>query len=241
MGSDDIIEACETLWEDARFLAVLKPAGVFTHDTDLHRGEPSVTALLRRARAEPRLSPVHRLDKPTSGVLLFAKDSEAASLFGRMLAARDVDKRYDVVVRGALDAAVMVDHPLREEEDDGTWGEPRPARTLLAPRTTWEFPFANKRHPSTRLTHLEASPATGRRHQIRRHCKHLSHPIVGDTVYGSGEINLIARRSLGVSALLLHARVLRFMHPVSGEEVLVEAPEPPWLPTLRAIGRILTP
>lgn len=227
----------DVLWEDADFLAVNKPAGEFVHESEYDRGASSLTSTLRVALRLPRLSPVHRLDRPTSGVLVFAKTEAGASAFGKMLQARDVEKRYIAVVRGVFPDSLECDHALKDDDD----GVTRACVTAFTRLDAWEFPLATKRHATTRLSLVDARPLTGRRHQIRRHLKHLGHPIVGDTAHGNGEINRLARESLGIGALLLHARELWFSHPLHGGEVRIVAPDPAWVETLRTTGRTFSP
>lgn len=227
----------DVIWEDADYLAVNKPAGLFVHDTDLDRGAPSLTSALRHSLRMPKLSPVHRLDRPTSGVLIFAKTEGAASAFGKKLQEKAIEKRYIAAVRGVFPVFVECDHPLKDDDD----GVVRECFTLFSRAECWEFLWPTKRFPTSRISLIEARPRTGRRHQIRRHCKHLGHPIVGDTVHGNGEVNRLVRENLGIGALLLHARELWFLHPVHGAEVCIQAPEPVWVDALRNTGRIFSP
>jgi tRNA pseudouridine65 synthase len=146
--------------------------------------------------------PVHRLDRATSGVLLFALSSEVASLMSLKFQAQEMRKTYYCVVRGWVTEPGWVDHPL-----DG-----RESVTEFAPLARLELPHAVGRYPSARYSLVEVNLLTGRTHQIRRHFAHLSHPLIGDTVYGDGKHNQFFRDVLGVKALLLKAYSLEFQH-----------------------------
>lgn len=200
----------DVLYRDAHLLAVNKPSGLLTH-----RGwaNDRDNALVRaRAIAEQYVYPAHRLDRATSGVLIFALDKETASALGKQFELNAVYKRYLALVRGIPPEAIEVDHALAEEKGGD---DKKPARTTL--RRLGEF---------ERYALIEAIPHTGRPHQIRRHCKHLSHPLLGDSRYGNGEHNRIARARFGLHRLALHAARLELAHPVTGEALALRAPLP---------------
>jgi tRNA pseudouridine65 synthase len=199
----------EVLYQDDELLAVAKPSGLITH-----RGwaNDADNALVRaRDLAGCYVHPVHRLDRATSGVLLFALGRETAAQLGRQLEAGGVEKRYLALVRGITPEQVEVDHAIAREPG----AEKKPARTSIRRLGTFE-----------RYSLVEAAPHTGRPHQVRRHLKHLSHPILGDTRYGHGEHNRACRSRFALHRLALHAARLAFAHPISGERVVVRAPLP---------------
>jgi tRNA pseudouridine65 synthase len=210
-------------WRDEHLVVVCKPAGWLVHRTgqDAHE-DRFVLQTLRDQLGQP-VYPVHRLDKGTSGVLLMALHPQAARLLTAQWQSGTVDKRYVAMVRGWPPFACSVDHALRP--DDAPPDAPaQPARTVLRRLATLQLPVPVDRYPHTRVALVEASPLTGRRHQIRRHLKHLAHPIVGDATHGKGAINRWWAAELGVNRLWLHAAALRFRHPVTDAPLLCEAP-----------------
>jgi len=212
------------LYRDARLLAVDKPAGLLVHRSALDRGETRFALQQARALAGQRLWPVHRLDKATSGLLLFALDADAARCVGGQFERHAVDKRYLAVVRGWPQTAGVIDHALADDEDPAGAGVARAARTHWARRATVELPFAVDRYPSARYALLALAPLTGRRHQLRRHLKHIAHPIVGDTTHGKGTHNRFFREHFGCARLLLACTGLRLRHPDDGRAWTLEAP-----------------
>ena len=176
--------------------------------------------------------PVHRLDKPTSGVLLFAFDKEAARRLGEAFAAGRVKKSYHAVVRGHVKNGGRIDYPLKEILDKMTDAKARtdkaaqPAVTLYRPLGHLTLPIPVSRYPEARYTLLELLPQTGRKHQLRRHMKHIFHPIVGDTKYGRTEHNRLFREHFDSHRLLLHAATMTLEHPKGGRLLSIEAPWP---------------
>lgn len=222
---------------DEHLVAVAKPAGLLVHRSPIDRHETrfalqEVRDLLRR-----HVYPVHRLDKPTSGVLLFALSPEAARRLTDSFAAGRVTKRYLAVARGVVPDAGVIDHPLVEEPDrlDGplvSEGLPQPALTLYRRLAAAELPVALGRYATSRYSLVLLEPRTGRRHQLRRHLKHLCHPIIGDTTYGEGRHNRLFRERFACGRLLLHAAELALPHPASGQTLTVAAPLDPALVAL---------
>ncbi len=164
--------------------------------------------------------PVHRLDRATSGVLLFALDADAAAAIGRQIMARSVVKRYLAVVRGFTEPGGLIDHPLAT----GDRRQDQPAQTDFERLATLELPIPIGRYPSARYSLLSVWPRTGRTHQIRRHFKHIFHPLIGDTTYGEGRHNRLFRIEFGCHRLLLHALDLELEHPDSGRALHLHAP-----------------
>lgn len=221
------------LHEDDSIVAFDKPPGLFVHDTALDRDAVSLLTLARAAWPGRWLAPVHRLDRPTSGVVLFARSERAASRLCVELSAGGMEKTYLAGVRGWPAGARLVDHPLARLDD--ARGPKFEARTEIAPLERYLLPMATRRHPALRLALVRARPLSGRTHQIRRHLKHLFHPIVGDTAHGDGEVNALVRGLWGEAGtrLFLHSARLCFTHPDTGERMAVEAPEPRWTTLLR--------
>lgn len=205
-----------------------KPAGLLVHRSDVDRHERRFAVQLLRAQLGRPVWPVHRLDRGTSGVLLFALDAGTASALGKQFAAGHTEKTYLAVVRGWPEAAGVVDHPLAPVADgraglEGN-GVAQPATTRYRRLATVELPHRVDRYPTSRYALLELEPLTGRRHQLRRHLKHLSHPIIGDATYGKGRHNRLFQELFDCRRLLLAAVALAFRHPVDGREVQLTAP-----------------
>jgi len=200
----------EVLYADDDLAIVAKPSGLLVHRGGMAREDD--VAMVRARRALGRhVYTVHRLDRATSGALLLALSAEMAALLSRSFELGAIEKTYVALVRGVAPAQLVVDHPVPKDEG----GERVPAVTEL--RRLWEGPHCSL---------VVARPLTGRFHQIRRHLKHLHHPIVGDTNYGDGATNRRFRAELGLTRLALHAVRLRFTHPRSGASLDVHAPLP---------------
>lgn len=212
--------ALPVVHQDEALAVVDKPAGLMVHDSALARGESDFVVDRLRAQFGRQVFLVHRLDRATSGCLLLAFDRETAGALGRQLMAGTVDKRYWAVCRGwPAEDAFTIDHPL-----DGGPGKPqkKPAVTHFRVLGRAECDWTTGEFPSSRYALLEARPETGRFRQIRRHLKHASHHLIGDTSHGDGRHNR-AFRMIGVHRMLLHARALGFEHPATGNAVWVEA------------------
>lgn len=197
------------LFDDAHLVAIDKPAGALVHRG---WGDDAVPILqMLREQIGQRLYPVHRLDRATSGVLLFAKSSAVARDVQAQFSSRAVEKSYVALCRGHDAGLVRVDHPLAKEKG----AERKPSVTT----------FRMLGH-SGRYGLFEARPETGRLHQIRRHLKHASHPIIGDVRYGKGEHNRIFRERYNFGRLALHCSRLALLHPRTGAQVQIRAALP---------------
>ena len=208
------------LYADDALAVIDKPAGLMVHDSALARGETDFAADRLREQFGKPIFLVHRLDRATSGCLLLAFDRDTASALGKVLMSREVEKDYWAVCRGWPEAEFTVDYAL-----DGGPGKPlkKPAVTRFQRLATTELDFASGGFERSRYALLCAQPHTGRFRQIRRHLKHLSHHLIGDTSHGDGRHNRHFRM-LGIHRMLLHARRLAFVHPRSGERMEVLAP-----------------
>lgn len=220
----------DILFADDHLVVVHKPAGLLVHRSPIDRRETRFALQLVRDQIGRHVYPVHRLDRPTSGILLFALAPETAQTLCRAFIEGKVDKTYLAVVRGVTGAEGVIDHPLVEEPDRiadpfaAPDKEAQRALTGFRRLAEAELPFAVGRHPSSRYCLVEARPRTGRRHQLRRHFKHIFHPIIGDTKYGEGRHNRLFREAFGCHRLLLAAVELTFPHPASGRPLTVCAP-----------------
>ena len=223
--------ALTILFQDQHLVAVDKPAGLLVHRIMLDRHERRFALQMVRDQIGQRVHAVHRLDKGTSGVLLFAMSSPVARMLGSMFEQRQVDKRYLAVVRGHPALAGDIDHPLRrlvdlvENAGEAATGAPaQDARTRYRRLATIELPHRVDRYPSSRYALLELEPLNGRRHQLRRHLKHLAHPVIGDATYGKGRHNRLFQTLFDCQRLLLACTELRLTHPVSGQALCLTAP-----------------
>lgn len=220
----------DILYLDDHLVAVNKPSGLLVHRSMIDRRETEFAMQRVRDQIGRFVYPVHRLDKPTSGVLLFALSSDTARKMSEIFAAGEVQKEYLAVVRGYTAEQGLIDYPLKEMHDkmtDAKADKDKEAQSAVSEYFrlgTAEVPSPVGRYPSARYSLVRVIPQTGRKHQIRRHMKHILHPIVGDTKYGRGEHNRFFRETFDCHRLLLSAVSLAFTHPVSGENVCIRAP-----------------
>lgn len=220
----------EIIYQDDYFVAVNKPAGMLVHRSWLDKHETRFVMQTLRDQIGRHVFPLHRLDRPTSGVLIFALSSEIAARAMPMFAAHEMEKTYHAIVRGWIEEADVLDYPLKEELDKiadkfaREDKEAQPAVTAYRPVASVEVPYSTGRFPTSRYALVEMQPTTGRKHQLRRHMHHLSHPIIGDTTHGDGKHNRLFREHYNAHRLMLHATELKFTHPYTGEPLVLTAP-----------------
>jgi len=221
-------ESLPILYRDDWLIAVHKPPGLLVHRSVLDRHETRFALQILRDQIGLPVFPVHRLDKGTSGVLLFALDRDVGRVLGSRFEAGEVEKRYLAVVRGHPQEAGVVDHPLIPLADDhaglARGRRPQAAVTRYRCLARVELPYRVDRYPTSRYALVELMPLTGRRHQLRRHMKHIAHPIIGDATHGKGSHNRLFQELFGCRRLLLAAMELRLRHPVSDEPLTLRAP-----------------
>ncbi|MBV6442864.1 MAG: tRNA pseudouridine synthase C [Saprospiraceae bacterium] len=209
------------LFTDDHFIAINKPPGILMHRTRISEDTVFVVQLLRDQLGQ-RVYPVHRLDRATSGALIFGKTPEAAGLLGEQVMDKTVEKKYLVVVRGWTPESGTIDYAL----DDPDSGKGRlPAITHFTRLGTSEIDAPiGLRYKTARFSLVEARLETGRRHQIRKHFAHLNHPVIGDKRHGDVKQNTYFREVFGMKRMLLHASELEFRHPFSGKTIRILAP-----------------
>ena len=220
----------DILYLDDYLAIVHKPAGWLVHRTPLDKGETRFVLQTLRDQIGQHLWPVHRLDKGTSGVLVFALNAEVARTLGQAFETGEgLHKTYRAVVRGWPLNQGLIDHPLKRMPDDmrSERLEVQPARTGYQTLRRGELPIAQGEFASLRWAEVQLQPLTGRRHQLRRHMKHIAHPILGDATHGKGPLNRAVAGWLGLQRLWLHAERLQLTHPVSGLPLVIGAPLPP--------------
>ncbi len=218
------------LYRDDYLVAADKPSGLLVHRTKIDAGERRFAVQTLRDQLGRHVYPLHRLDKGTSGVLLFAFDRTTARLAASAFARRRVRKTYLAVVRGWPEQSGEIDRPLDPVYDRilGAPGGPvRAALTRYRRLATVELPYRVDRYPSSRYALMELTPGTGRRHQLRRHLAHDAHPIIGDSTYGKGRHNRLFRELFGINRLLLACTGIDLAHPVSGVQLKLRASPAP--------------
>ncbi|WP_445776149.1 tRNA pseudouridine(65) synthase TruC [Shewanella sp.] len=233
----------ELLYEDDHIVAIHKPAGLLVHRSYLARKERFFAMQMTRDLVGCHVFPVHRLDRPTSGVLLFAKSSDIARHLCEQFANHSIKKQYLAIVRGNMHEQGTLDYALKQEFDElgDKHVDPNKAAqeavTDYQPLLNCELPFSSGRYPTSRYALIRLQPHTGRKHQLRRHMAHLRHPIVGDTTHGDGKQNKFFREHFAINRLWLIAKSLAFMHPVTQQVIHIETElEPEWLTIFEAMG-----
>jgi tRNA pseudouridine65 synthase len=217
------------IYQDEHIVAVDKPSGMLVHRSFLDKGETVFAMQTLRDQIGQHVFPVHRLDRPTSGVLLFALSSDVARLLGEQQEQKLWRKHYLAVVRGFLPQGGVLDYPLKEQldkiadkfsRDDKA---PQQAITRYQPLAQVELPIPVSKYPAARYSLVALQPVTGRKHQLRRHLAHLRYPIVGDTSHGDGKHNALFKQHFNCRRLMLIAKQLQLPHPVTAEPVLLTA------------------
>ncbi len=207
----------------AAFIAVYKSTAWLTHRSPLDPHETRIVVQAVRDQIGRRVYPVHRLDKGTCGVLVLALSPDAARSLTQAFTTQQVKKRYLALVRGWPPETAFVDHALKPDDAPAN-AAVQPAQTRFTRLARFELPDpCDGRFATTRVALVAAEPLTGRRHQIRRHLKHMANPIIGDATHGKGPINRWWAARLGLQRLWLHSQSLVFPHPETGESVTVES------------------
>ncbi len=219
----------EIIFQDAHYVTINKPAGMLVHRTKIDPAATQFVLQMVRDQIGQHVYPVHRLDKPTSGVLVFGLSKDAARDLVYRFEAREVAKSYRAIVRGYVDDEATIDYPLKEILDKKTDKKaqqdkpPQPAVTVYRCIAQVELPFPVGRYDTARYSLVDLHPKTGRKNQLRRHMKHIFHPILGDRKFGDWRHNALLETQFGCRQLLLHASALTFKHPYADEVITITA------------------
>lgn len=208
----------EIIYRDEHLVAINKPHGLLVHRSPIAADASQFALQLLRDQIDAKVNPVHRIDRKTGGILLFAFDKQTEIAMQKAFMENRVSKKYLAIVRGHTIDAEDIDYPLRKE--NGTLQDAFTSYTTLKRA---ELDIAFGKHSTSRYSLVEAVPATGRMHQLRKHLSHIFHPIIGDRTHGCNKQNKLFSERWEMNTMLLHASQLTFEHPVTAAEIKIEA------------------
>ncbi|MBS1521664.1 MAG: pseudouridylate synthase [Bacteroidetes bacterium] len=222
----------EIIFRDEHLIAINKPHDLLVHRSNI-AAEVEVFALqLLRDQVGQKVYPVHRIDRKTGGVLLFAFEKAIEVEMQKQFADNLVSKKYLAILRGHTADSGEIDYPLRKE--NGTLQDAFTAYHTLK-RAELDVPFG--KHATSRYSLVKATPKTGRMHQLRKHFAHIFHPIIGDRTHGCNKQNKLFKEEWEMTTMLLHASRLTFSHPVNEELITIEAPlQPEFIRVMELMG-----
>ena len=209
----------EILFSDEHLVAINKPHGLLVHRSNIAADADEFAIQLLRDQIGQKVNPVHRIDRKTGGILLFALDKTTEIAMQQQFMESKLRKKYRAIVRGHTPDKEDIDYPLRKE--NGTLQDAFTTYNTLQ-RAEIDVPFGG--HDTSRYSLVEVIPATGRMHQIRKHLSHVFHPIIGDRTHGCNKQNKLFKEKWAMTTMLLHASFLSFEHPATGKTVTIEAP-----------------
>ncbi len=208
----------EILYQDEYIIAINKPHGLLVHQSPIARDASEFAIQLLRDQIGKKVFPVHRLDRKTSGVLLFAFDKDVNRILTEQFTTKQIEKRYIAIVRGFAPEEMLIDYALYK--DNGVLQE---AQTLIKCMQTAEIDLPSGKHQTSRYSFVEAFPFTGRMHQIRKHLAHILNPIIGDRPHGCNKQNKIWLEKFEMNTMMLHGASLKLNHPVANEVLEIKA------------------
>ncbi|MFC5284250.1 pseudouridine synthase [Pedobacter alpinus] len=208
----------EIVFQDKDLVLINKPHGLLVHQSPIARDAEEFALQLLRDQIQQNVWPAHRLDRKTSGLLLFALNKETNSLLQALFRDNLIKKKYLAVVRGHTPDEMEIDYPLRKEN-----GVMQEAFTAFRTLQKTEIPVALGKHHTSRYSLVEATPQTGRMHQLRKHFAHINHPIIGDRPHGCNKQNKFFKDTWQMDTMLLHASELSFEHPNDKKKLTFEA------------------
>ena len=211
----------EIIFEDEYLLIINKPSNLLVHHSYYARNieEDSLVELLSLQGI--KAYPVHRLDRKTSGLILFAKQKEEVSIFQALFDNRQIEKKYLALLRGFTPAEGVIDSPVKNER-----GNYKDAETHFRSLKQIELQIPVEPYETSRYSIVEFTPKTGRMHQLRIHANKISHPIIGDPKHGNRHHNHMFIDRFGVDNLFLHAHSLQFTHPFTSKELFFQVNVP---------------
>ncbi|WP_343532295.1 pseudouridine synthase [Pedobacter sp.] len=208
----------EIIYQDDSLIAINKPHGLLVHRSKIADDAKEFALQMLRDQIGQHVNPVHRLDRKTGGVLLFAFHKEVEIAMQKQFQEGLVDKHYLAIVRGYTPLEMEIDYPLAKEN-----GTLQDAQTSFVTLQQAEIPLAIGKHPTSRYSLVDANPKTGRMHQLRKHFAHIFHPIIGDRPHGCNKQNRYFKEHLQMNTMLLHASSLSFSHPITSEKIIITA------------------
>ncbi len=208
----------EILYQDEHLVAVNKPHGLLVHRTSLARDTTEFALQCLKNQIQKQVHPCHRLDRKTSGLLLFALDKSTLALVSEQFRETKVHKTYHAIVRGFIKQEGTIDYALKNDK-----GATQEAVTHFKCLEHFEIPLAHGNHETSRYSLVELKPETGRMHQLRKHMAHIFHPILGDRPHGCNKQNRLWKETYDMTKMMLHAKELAFNHPVTEELVSISA------------------
>ena len=220
---ESISRPLQIVYQDENYVAVFKPAGLVVHRSKLTQTHEPVLLQTLRDQLNTFVYPIHRLDRPTAGLILFALSGKAAAKMVEQFTQRTVTKYYQALVRGFAPENGVINRPLREKfgeelSPESTMDNPtQEAVTHYEVLARYQAPWPLGKYSETRFSLLEIRPLTGRWHQIRRHLNHIAYPVLGDHRHGDHRYNQMVHAQTGVYRMLLTAMRLDFRHPYTGE------------------------
>lgn len=208
----------EILYQDDYLIAINKPHGLLVHRSPIAADASEFAVQLLRNQIGQKVYPVHRLDRKTSGVLLFALNEEVNRTMQQAFMNKEVEKKYLAILRGFTPEKGTIDYALTTED-----GKVQDAITHYKTLRHFEIPVPFGKFDTSRYSLVEVNPETGRMHQLRKHFAHIFHPIIGDRPHGCNKQNKLFLEKWNMNTMLLHASELQFIHPVSHEKITIEA------------------
>lgn len=208
------------VYEDEWIIVIDKPAKMLVYPSPMAKNCHWFATKELAKLGYTKLHTIHRLDRPTSGVLLFAKEKEMARALSELFKNGEVKKTYHALVRGHTPINGIIDKDLKKDGE----GELQLAQTKFESIQYFLLNEEISRYPQSRFTLVQVEPLTGRMHQIRRHFSHLRNPIIGDKRYGDRHYNKYIKEHFEIENLMLHASKLEFEHPATKEMLKIEAP-----------------
>jgi tRNA pseudouridine65 synthase len=222
----------DILYQDDYLIAINKPHGLLVHRSSIAADAEEFALQILRDQIGKKVNPAHRIDRKTGGVLLFAFDKPTEIAMQQQFMENQVKKKYLAILRGYTPDSEEIDYPLRKE--NGTLQE---AFTRYITLKRAELNVALGKHTTSRYSLVEAAPETGRMHQLRKHFAHIFHPIIGDRTHGCNKQNKLFKETWKLDTMMLHASQLIFMHPVTGLQVVINAPlQPEFVRTMGIMG-----
>lgn len=225
----------EIIFQDDNYVAINKPNGLLVHRSTIANDVSENALQLLRDQLQMPVYPAHRLDRKTSGVLLFSINKEADCRIQALFRENKLQKSYLAILRGYVDESGEIDYPLRKEN-----GNMQEALTRYTRLETAEIPLPLGNHPTSRYSLVRAQPETGRMHQLRKHFAHILHPIIADRPHGCNKQNKMWKEKFAMDTMMLHAEQLSFTHPFTEEQVTIAAKLQPEFTRVLSILNITT-